>query len=67
MLGYVDMLGFGALAMAHPDMFDVEVDEEHLAVNTYTSKSHERFGRFHAVLDRLAAGAGRASAAAAQR
>jgi hypothetical protein len=54
--GYVDMLGFGALAMAHPETFDIEVDEEELAVHTYTSKSHERFGRFHAVLDRLAAG-----------
>ncbi len=41
-VGYVDMLGFGALAMAPPEMFDVEVDDEDLAVNTYTSKSHER-------------------------
>src|SRR5262245_43507389 len=54
-VGYSDMLGFGALAMKHPEMFDIEVDEESLAVNTSTSKSHERFGRFHAVLDRLAA------------
>lgn len=54
-VGYVDMLGFGALAIKHPEMFDVEIDEEALAVNTFTSKSHERFGRFHAVLDRLAA------------
>jgi hypothetical protein len=25
-VGYVDMLGFGALAMKHPEMFDIEVD-----------------------------------------
>ena len=26
-VGYVDMLGFGALAMKHPEMFDIEIDE----------------------------------------
>src|SRR3979411_678729 len=53
-VGYVDLLGFGALVRAHPGAFNVDVDESTSAVSTSTSKSSERFGRFHAVLDRMA-------------
>jgi hypothetical protein len=53
-VAYVDMLGFGALVRAHPGAFNVDVDEGTSAVSTSTSKSSERFGRFHAVLDRMA-------------
>lgn len=60
-VGYVDMLGFGALVRAHPGAFNVDVDESTSAVSTSTSKSSERFGRFHAVLDRIAMNAADAS------
>src|SRR5947209_1449634 len=60
-VAYVDMLGFGALVRAHPGAFDVDVDESTSAVSTSTSKSSQRFGRFHAVLDRLAMNAADAS------
>lgn len=60
-VGYVDMLGFGALVRAHPGAFNVDIDASTSAVSTSTSKSSERFGRFHAVLDRMAADAADAS------
>ena len=53
-IGYMDMLGFGALVRKHPSSFNVEVSEDGSKVGTSTSKSSERFGRFHAVLDRMA-------------
>jgi hypothetical protein len=53
-VAYVDMLGFGALVRAHPGAFNVDIDEGTSAVSTSASKSSERFGRFHAVLDRMA-------------
>jgi hypothetical protein len=60
-VGYIDMLGFGALVRAHPGAFNVDVDTSTSAVSTSTSKSSERFGRFHAVLDRMAMDAADAS------
>src|SRR5689334_2521094 len=53
-VGYLDMLGFGALVRKHPGSFNVEVSDDGTDVTTSTSKSSERFGRFHAVLDRMA-------------
>lgn len=60
-VGYMDMLGFGALVREHPGAFNIDVDEKTSAVATSTSKSSERFGRFHAVLDRMAMNAADAS------
>ena len=53
-IGYMDMLGFGALVRKHPDSFNIEISDDGSQVTTSTSKSSERFGRFHAVLDRTA-------------
>lgn len=53
-VGYMDMLGFGSLVRKHPGAFNVEFDEEAEVVSTSISKSSERFGRFHAVLDKMA-------------
>jgi hypothetical protein len=38
----------------HPDAFNIDVDDGTSAVATSASKSSQRFGRFHAVLDRMA-------------
>src|SRR5438477_417515 len=48
------MLGFGSLVRKHPGSFNIEISEDGSQVGTSTSKSSERFGRFHAVLDRTA-------------
>src|SRR5260221_11242669 len=53
-VGYMDMLGFGALVRKHPGSFNIEISDDGSKVATSTSKSSERFGRFHAVLDRTA-------------
>jgi hypothetical protein len=49
----MDMLGFGALVRKHPGSFNIEISEDGSTVGTSTSQSSERFGRFHAVLDRM--------------
>jgi hypothetical protein len=53
-VAFMDMLGFGSLVTKHPAAFEIEIDPKDLSVGTSASKSSERFGRFHAVLDRLA-------------
>jgi hypothetical protein len=53
-VGYIDMAGFGSLVRNHPGAFNVEVSADGSTVDTTTSKSSERFGRFHAVLDAAA-------------
>lgn len=51
-VGYMDMLGFGALVTEHPGSLDIHVGTS--SVETYMSKSSQRFGGFHAVVDKLA-------------
>jgi len=53
-VGYMDMLGFGALVRKHAGSFNIEPSGDGSGVGTSTSKSAERFGRFHAVLDHAA-------------
>ena len=53
-IGYMDLLGFGALVTEHPGSLNIEISDDGSTVGTSTSKSSERFGRFHAVLDKTA-------------
>src|SRR5262245_22198841 len=51
-VAFMDMLGFSDLVKEFPDSLSIEVEEATLL--TGTSKSSERFGRFHHVLDTIA-------------
>jgi hypothetical protein len=50
------LLGFSALVKEFPGSLNIEVKGHYDEVLTSTSKSSERFGRFHAILDRMAFG-----------
>jgi hypothetical protein len=53
-VAFIDMLGFSALTKEFPGSLTLEVGPGHSSLSTSTSKSSERFGRFHAALDRIA-------------
>jgi hypothetical protein len=54
-VGFIDMLGFSALTKEYPGSMTLEVGDDYSSLTTGTSKSAERFSRFHALLDRMAA------------
>jgi hypothetical protein len=54
-VGSVDMLGFSALTKQFPGSMTLEVGDDYSSLATGTSQSAERLGRFHAVLDHMAA------------
>src|SRR6266550_164068 len=54
-VGFVHMLGFSALTKQFPGTMTLEVGEDHSTLTTGTSQSAQRFGHFHAILDRMAA------------
>ena len=53
-VGFVDMLGFSALTKQFPGTMTLKENEDS-SLSAGTSKSAERFGHFHAILDRMAA------------
>lgn len=54
-VGFVDMLGFSALTKRYPGSMTLDVGSDYSSLASGTSQSAERFGRFHGVLDRMAA------------
>ncbi len=53
-VGFIDMLGFSALSKEFPGSMTLEVNEDYSSLVTSTSKSAERFGHFHSILDHMA-------------
>src|ERR1044071_2770579 len=53
-VAFIDLLGFSDLVKRFPGLLNVEVEGDYEKVSTSTSKSSERFGHFHHVLDQLA-------------
>ncbi len=53
-VGFIDMLGFSDLVKAHPSSVILETGNDFDFVSTSMSKSSERFGRFHRILDHVA-------------
>jgi hypothetical protein len=60
-IAFIDLLGFSALVKQFPGSLDIQVKGDYEEILTSTSKSSERFGRFHAILDRMAFAVGDAS------
>jgi hypothetical protein len=53
-IAFIDLLGFSALIKEFPRSLNVEVKGDYEEVSTSTSKSGERFARFHHILDTVA-------------
>lgn len=60
-IAFIDLLGFSALVKEFPGSLDIQVKGDYEEVLTSSSKSSERFGRFHSILDRMASAVGDAS------
>lgn len=53
-VAFVDMLGFSELVKTHPASVVLDTGRDFEFVSTSMSKSSERFGRFHRILDHVA-------------